>query len=178
MQKCRNPSFFQIKTTALHYMLWLGWIVPGSSISHKCIWISSTKGGDIHLDCSLNGVSSVTLITCVVEWVQPSSLGSSEKMSGETWQPLPTLVAMISSPLRSKSLNNFSWHCFMVNLGIWQPCLSSDASVELICTGSSGIQVSMTALAAWVFFLRVWGYAVLFLTTTTVMFLLLPCNCI
>ena len=29
----------------------------------------------------LNGVSSVTLITCLVEWVQPSSLGSREKKS-------------------------------------------------------------------------------------------------
>ena len=81
IQKCRPPSFFLTNTTALHHALWLGWIAPESSISCKCVWTSSTNSRGIHLNHSLNGVSLVTLITCSVEWVQPSSLGSNEKMS-------------------------------------------------------------------------------------------------
>ena len=67
MQNCRPPSFFLTNTTALHHALWLGQIVSDSSISHRLFQTSSTRGGGIHLNHSLKGVSSVTLIVCSVE---------------------------------------------------------------------------------------------------------------
>ena len=174
MQKHRLPSFFWTNTTALHHALWLGQITPESNISHKCIRTSSINGGGICLNCSLNGVSSVTLITCLVQWVQPSSLGSSEMswyLAKRDLAEAASSGGQDSNLLRSISLNSFSCHCFTVSLGIWWPWSSSDASVKPIGTGSSGIQVTMTALATGVFFLKVWGYAMLF-HTTTAMFLL------
>ena len=97
---------------------------------------------------------------CVMEWVQPNSPGSSEKMSW--YLARRDLVALDSgghdsSLLRSNSLNHFSCHCFMVNLGTWWTWFSSNAFVKPICTGSSGIQVTVTAWATGVFFLNVWG---------------------
>ena len=80
IQKCKPPSF-QTNTTALHHTLWLGWIGPESNISHRCIWTFSTNGGGFHLNCSLNGMLLVTWITCSIEWVQLSLLGSKEKTS-------------------------------------------------------------------------------------------------
>ena len=72
MQKHGLPSFFWTSTTALHHTLWLGWIVPESNISHRCVQTSSTKGRGICLHCSLHEALSVTLITCLVESVQLS----------------------------------------------------------------------------------------------------------
>ena len=102
---------------------------------------------------------------CVGEWVQPCSLGSSEKT---LWYSARRDLAASansgghdSSLIRSNSSNNFSCHCFMVNLGIWWPWPPSDMPPSnWICTGTSGIQVNVTALATGVFFLRVWGICV------------------
>ena len=97
MQKCRLTSFFGTSTTTLHHTLWLGQTVPESNISHRCAWTSSTNGGGICLNHSLNGVSMVTLITCSIEWVQPSSQDSKKKchgtQQGVNKQSLPALVA-------------------------------------------------------------------------------------
>ena len=156
-------------------MLWLGQIVPESNISHKCLWISSTNGGGIHLNHCLNGVSWVTLITCLVEWVQPSSLGSSQKtlwyLAKRDQAEATSFGGQDSNPLRSNSSNNLSCLCFTVNSGIWWPQFSSNASFKLVSTGGCGTWVTATALATGVFFLRVWGYAVLYLTTTITFFL-------
>ena len=81
MKNCRLPSFFWNSTTALHHRLWWGWIVPESNICHRCLWTFSTSDRGICLNHSLNGASSLTLITCSVEWVQKSFQGSKEKMS-------------------------------------------------------------------------------------------------
>ena len=179
MQKCRPLSFFQTNTTALHHALCLGQIAPESNISHKCLWTSSTNGGGICLNHSLKGISLVTLITCSVEWAQPSLLGSNEKMSWYLAKRDQVEAASSggqdSNLLRSNSSNNFSCLCFTVSLSIWWLWTPSDASVKPVCTGGSGTCVTVTALATGVFFLRVWGYAVLFLTTT-VTFLLPLCN--
>ena len=106
IQTCR-PPFFWTNTTALHHALWLGQIAPESSISHKCVWTSSTKGGGICLNHSLEGVSSVTVITCVVKWVQLSSQGSSEKMpwysAKSDWAEAAISCGQDSNPLRSNS---------------------------------------------------------------------------
>ena len=81
IQKCKPPSFFLTSRAALYQAPLLGHMVPTSSISHKWLQTSSTKGRGICLNYSLKGVSSVTLITYLVEWMQPSSIGSNEKTS-------------------------------------------------------------------------------------------------
>ena len=121
IQKCRPPFFFLTNTTALHHTLWLGQIAPESNISHKCIQTSSTNGRGICLNHSLNGVSLVNLITCLVEWVQPRSLGFNEKTlwySAKTgWTEAASLGGQDAKPFRSNSSNNFSCLCFTVSLG-------------------------------------------------------------
>ena len=170
IQKHRPPSFFQTSTTTLHHALWLGQITPESNISHRYVQTSSTNGRGIHLNHSLNGVLSMTLITCLAEWVQPSSLGSKEKT---LWYSAKRDVVestssggQDSNPLKSNSLNNFSCLYFTVSFGVWRPCTLSDASITPVPIGGSGTNVAATALTTEVFFLRVWGYATLFLTTT------------
>ena len=158
MQKYRPPSFFPDQNYCVtpHALARVNCTVE-SNISCKCIWTSATNGRGICLNYSLNGVSLVILITCLVEWVQPSSLDSTEKTSWYSakrdWAASANSGGHDSSLPRSNSSNSFSCHCFKVNLGcltwLWS---SSDASVELICTGSSGIWVTATALAPGVFF--------------------------
>ena len=57
MQNHKPPSFFLTSTMALHHTLWLGWIGLASSISLRWQRTSSTRGGDIHLNCSLKGLT-------------------------------------------------------------------------------------------------------------------------
>ena len=123
MQNCRPPSFFLINTTTLHHILWLDWIAPDSSISCRWFWTSSTRGGEICLNHSLKGVSSVTFIVCSVEWVQPNSTGSNENISWYLAKSWPVASASLggqeSKPLKSSSSNNFPCLCLTVNLGVW-----------------------------------------------------------
>ena len=112
MQKHRLPSLFWTSTTALHHGLWLGQIALESNSSCGCVWISSTSSGIIHLNHSLNGASSVTLITCSVEWVQPSSRVLRRKcygiQSGANGQNLLALVTKIPICSNLTSLTAFS----------------------------------------------------------------------
>ena len=121
MQKHRLLSFSLTNTTVLHHALWLGGMVPESSISHRWLQTSSTKGGGIHLNLSLKEVSSITLIMCLVEWVQPSSLGSNEKTSWYLARSNQVESASSrghnSKPLRSSSSNSLPCLCLAVNLG-------------------------------------------------------------
>ena len=124
IQNCRPPSFFLTNTMALHQVLWLGQMAPDSNISLRWLQTSYTKGRGIHLNCSLKGVSSVTLIVHSVEWVQPNSAGSNEKTS---WYLAKILwAASVSSgghefnPLRSNSSNSFPCFCLVVKLGGWK----------------------------------------------------------
>ena len=159
IQKHLPSSFFQTNTTALQHTLWLGQIAPESNISHRCLQTSTINGSGICLKHSLNGVSSVILITCSVEWVQPSLLGSKEKTllysAKSDWVESASSGGQDSNPLRSSSSNNFSYLCFMVNLGVWRSWASVKTSIPPVCTGSSGTHVTMTALATGVFFLKV-----------------------
>ena len=75
------PSFSLTNTTALHHGDWLGHITPASNISQSEVHTSSSSGGGIHLNCSLNGSLSVIQISCLTTLVQPSSLPSSVKIS-------------------------------------------------------------------------------------------------
>ena len=114
MQKCRPPSFFLTNTTALHHTLWLGLIVPDSSISHRWLQTSSTGSRGICLNHSLKGVSSVTFIMCSVEWVQPILQGPTKTCHG-TWpragrQHLPAQEA--KSPTHSNPVYQTIFHVF------------------------------------------------------------------
>ena len=124
--QCRSISLhpsFLTNTMALHHALWLGCIAPDYSISLRWLWTSSTKGRGICLNCSLKGVSSVTLIVCLVEWVQPNSAGSNEKtlwyLAKSQWADSANSGGHDPSPLRSSSSNSFPCLCWTVNLGAW-----------------------------------------------------------
>ena len=80
-QKCRVPSFFWTKTTALHNGDWLGWIASVSSISHSEARTSSNKGGGICRNYSLNGSLFSMHISCSMALVQPNSLLSNANTS-------------------------------------------------------------------------------------------------
>ena len=176
MQTIYVDSFFQTNTTTLHHVLWLGWIVPESNISHKSAWTSSTNGGGICLNHSLNGTSSVTLITCFVEWVQLSLQGSREKMSWYSsrrdWAESASSGGQDPNSLKFNFSNSFSCLCSAVSYCGWMPRALSKASIipGIIC--GSGTWLAATTLATRTFFFNIWGYAILFLTTAVV--LLLP----
>ena len=176
MQKWRLPSFFRTNTITLHHTLWLGQIMPESNISQKCVWTSSTNSSWICLNHSLNGMSPVTLITCLLERVLPSLLGSREKMpcysAKRDWVELASLGGQDSNPLRSNFLNSFSCLCSVVSFCGLIPWTPSNASFIPGPICGSGIQLAATALATRTFFFKVWGNTILFLITTVT--LLLP----
>ena len=169
MQKHSFLSFFQTNTTVLHHALWLGWIVPESNISYRCAQTSSTNGRGISLNCSLNGTSSVTLIRCLVKWLQPSSQDSKEKMSWYSarseWAKFASSSDQDPKLLKSNFSNSFSCLCSVVSLCVWMPWASSNVSIMPDHTCSSGTWLAATTLTTGIFFFRVWGYAILFLTT-------------
>ena len=168
MQKCRLPSFFQTNTTALHHTLWLDQIMPESNISHRCAWTSSTNGGGIYLNCSLNRASLVTLITCLLEWLQLSSQGSKEKMwysARSEWAESACSGNQDPKLLKSNFLNSFSCLCPAVSFSVWMSWALSNASIMPGHTCSSGTQLGATTLTTGIFFCMVWHYAVLLLTT-------------
>ena len=129
MQNHRPPSFFFTNTIALLQALWLGQIVPDSSISHRLFWTSSTNGEGICLNHSLKGVSSVTFIVCSIEWVQPNSTGSNQNTSWylarSWWAASASSRAQEFNPLKSNSLNSLPCLCLTVILGVWGPWGSS-----------------------------------------------------
>ena len=121
IQKHRPLSFFLTRTTMLHHVLWLGRMAPKSSISHRWLWTSSTKGRGIHQNCSLKGALSVIFITCLVEWVQPTLPSSSRKTSWYStksdWAESANSWGHNAKPLKSSSSSNFPCLCLLVNLG-------------------------------------------------------------
>ena len=159
MQNCRPPSFFLTNTTTLHHALWPDWIVPDSNISLRCFWTSSTKGGGIHLNCSLKGVSSITFIVCSVEWVQSNSAGSNKNTSWylakSQWAAFTISGGQESNSLKSSSSNSFPCHCLTVSFGAQGSWGSFSPSSNWAPTGDSGNGVTKTALATRAFFQRV-----------------------
>ena len=124
MQNCRPPSFFLTNTVTLHHALWLGLIVPDSSISCRWLQPSSTSGRGICLNHSLKVVSSVTFIVCLVEGVQPNSVGSYKNMLwylAKNWQAASASSrGQEPNPPKSSSSNNFPCLCPTVNSGAWE----------------------------------------------------------
>ena len=143
--------------------------MPISNISHRSAQTFSTNSRGICLNHSLNGVSSVTLITWSVKWVQLSSQGSKEKMlcysARSGWAGSDSSGDQDPKPLKFNFSNSFSCLFSMVSFCVWMPWASSNASVmpDHIC--GSGTQLAATTLATQTFFFRVWGYTILFLTT-------------
>ena len=131
----------------------------------------------MHLNYSLNRVSSVIFIMCYVEWVQPNSAGSNENtlwyLTRSQQAASTSLGAQESRPLKSNSSNNLLCLCLTVSLGVCGSWDSSAPSSNCSPSGGSGTSNTATALATRVFFWRVCEYAVLFLTTMTAF--LLPC---
>ena len=161
-----HPSF---KAAPLHYTmpLSLGWIAPESNISCRCAWTSFTNGGGIHLNCSLNGVVLVTLITCSVECIQLSSLGSKEKMSWYCQEGLGRICQLWWPGFQSTQIQLLKQLFLPLLHGhLWHLEALSNASITPVHIGGSGNCVTATALTTGVLFHRVWGYTVLFLTTT------------
>ena len=82
-----------------------------------------TKGGGICLNHSLKGVSSVTLIMCLVEWEQPNLPGSNEKtlwyLAKSHWTESVNSRGHDSNPLRSSSSNSLPCLSLTVNFGVW-----------------------------------------------------------
>ena len=158
MQKHWPPSFFLANTTALHQALWLGLIVPDSSISCRWLWTSSTGSRRICLNHSLKGVSSVTFIMCLVEWVQPNSTGSNENT---LWYLARSQLAASASPggqesnlLKSSSLNSFPYLCLTVNLGVWGSWGSSPPLLQLSLHGWFGYWEHWNCPGHWGFLLE------------------------
>ena len=118
------PSF-QTNTTALHHALWLGPIAPESNISHRYAQTSSTNDGGICLNHSLNGASSVTLITCQLNGYSQVCLVLRRKCHGtqpeETRQNLPVWVAKI--PIHSNLISETVFPVFALQSALASGCL-------------------------------------------------------
>ena len=107
-QKCNIPSFSLTKTIALHHGDWLGCIPPVSNISQSEVHTSSSSGGGICLNHSLNGLLSVIQISCSTTLVQPSSLPSSVKISWKASMWSHATMAFQGVQLLRPSRFNFS----------------------------------------------------------------------
>ena len=133
MQKCRPPSFLHSSTTELYHGLWLGWIVPTSSIFFMWAQTSSTIGGGIPQNLYLKGSSSVTFISWFTRPVQPNSLGSKENMS---WYSASRACAVAqfladypSKPDKSRCWKSTSFLCLTDIFALWIPCILLSFSV-------------------------------------------------
>ena len=126
-------------------------MAPDSNISLRWFLTSSTIGGEIHLNHSLKGVSSVTYMVCSVEWVQPNSARSNENMSWYSARSRQAASANLgaheSRPLKSSSSNNLPCLCLTVSLGAWGAGQVSFSTCELSGFGGSGTGNMDTALA-------------------------------
>ena len=136
-------------------------MAPDSSISFRWLLTSSTISGGICLKRSLNGVSSVTLMVCSVEWVHPSSAGSNENTSwysARSWWAFSTnLGAQASKPPKSNSSNSLPHLCLIVNFGVGRSAHTSSGTGRLPGSGVLVSNCTGTALATDIFFRRVWG---------------------
>ena len=144
------PSFFHTNTTALLQALWPDLMAPDSNISCRWLLTSSTKGGGIHLNHSLKGVSLVTFIVCSVEWPQPNSVGSKKNMSwylAKSQHVVSTSSGVQESrPLNSNLLNSLSCLCLTVSLGLWE---SLDSSPPLAISHPQGVLAQVMQLLPW-----------------------------
>ena len=98
-------------------------MAPPSSISWICCRTSSTNGGAMQQNLSLNGSWSSSSISCSVTFVHPISWGSREKMS---WYSSNSLVARVAS-LGGHDLSHS------------RPPSFSRAAISSLCLSSTGL---------------------------------------
>ena len=148
MQKRRPLSFLHTNMTALHNGLWWRQIVPTSIISFRCAQTSSTMGGAILQNCSLNGSSSTALILCFARCVQPHSQGSKEKMSWYSANRVQvTTWFSLDHPSRPDKSSCWKSTSFLLSTDIlvcWIPCTSSSSSKVLGSTSTGGTAFAAT----------------------------------
>ena len=153
---CQNP---EVKSKA-------------SSINLRCSLTSSTCGGRILLNCSLNGVASGSLssITCSAAFVRPISFFSKENKSWYSVRRLLACLAALASQDSNPDKSNFlkSVHC--LSSSDIHPTLGVLTGLELKSTG--GIMLAVTILAMGTPFWTSTHSLVLFLSTTVI--LLIP----
>ena len=171
MQNLKEPSFFLTNTTALHQGLLLGQIAPASSISLRCSLTSSTCGGGILLNRSLNRVASGSLssMTCFATFVHLISFFSNENKSWYSVRLLAclaTLASQDSNPDRS----NFSKSVHCLSSSDIHPTSGVLTGLELKSAG--GIKLAVAILAMETPFCTSTHSLVLFLSMTVI--LLLP----
>ena len=118
IQKHSPPSFLQTSTTTLHQGLLDGLIAPASNISSMCCLTSSSKGGGMHLKCSV--------------LVQPSWFLSSKNTSWYSWMRSHACCTNSSGhSFKASKFSSFSTlACLsaLVNDYLVIPCSSSSAS--------------------------------------------------
>ena len=168
MQNWRDPSFFHTSTMALHQGDWLGRIAPVSNISLRDAWTSSSKGGGICLNHSLNGSLSLRRISCSIALVHPSSSGSSTKAS---WYESRSSLAIAAlwgvhwlKPSRFNFSNSLSCHSCTVmhSFGV---CASSSWVEDV---SSRDADIADTMCATHTPFLRNMAWSVIFRTTINI----------
>ena len=114
----RPSSYPKLWCCTKHFDL-VGWHLILTSL--RWFQTSSTRGGGICLNHSLKGVSSVTLIVCSVEWVQPNLVDSYKKMSWYStkrqWAVSANSRGHEFNPFKSNSSNSLPCLCLIVKLG-------------------------------------------------------------
>ena len=148
-----------------------------------CVQTSSTIAGIILQNHSLNGSSSASLISCFARSVQPSSPGSSEKMSlysaNKAW--VATWFAY-DHPFRPDKSSCWRSTSFLLSIDIlvhWIPCVSSRTSKNLGANFTGGTTFAATTWVTLMPFVIVIRTAMRFFTTTSSLLLLksLQCMC-
>ena len=122
MQKWSDPSFFLTSTTALHQGQLLGHITLASSIIMRWVCTSSSCGGGILRNLSLNGGVSGSLrtILCLVALVWPMSCFTNEKILWYSFKRLRAFSACslshASRPVRYSFSRSNS--CLSASVGV------------------------------------------------------------
>ena len=169
MQKCRPLSFFLTNMKAFHHGLWLGWIAPTPNISLMWAITSSTMGGGILWNLSLNGSSSTILISCFTRPIQANSQGSTEKMLwysvSRAWVDAQFVPVHPSSPDKSNCWRSISFLCSIDVLVHQTPCISSYFSSVQGITSIRGTPFAATTQVTLTPLLIIIGTAVWFLIT-------------
>ena len=152
MQNRRVPSFFLTRTMALHQGDFEGQIAPPSNMSCRFSQTSSSRGGAIPRNLSLNGLSSISSMMYSAVSVQPISFFSREKI---WWCSINIRLnfrassrghsSSCSNPpsCRSSSIRSFC-RSSMVNLGASFPWASANS---LASSGEGTASVTSFAVA-------------------------------
>ena len=146
IQNLKEPSFFRTSTTALYQGLLLSQIAPASNINLRCSLTSSTCGGGILLNRSLNRAASGSLssITCSAAFVHPISFFSRENKSWYSARRLLACLAALVSQDSSPDRSNFSKSIHCLSSSDIRP--ESEILTGLEPKSTGGIMLAVTIL--------------------------------